>query len=340
MSMSNEYNAKSQVQQNVASHLESAIERSLASMDAGDAAATFTVLELGCGPGNNSAALWRTIVKSVCAKSSTRPILVFAEDLTGNNWASVFETALREDQANVFFAGVGRSFYDRLLPSKSVDFILSSTALHWLPAAEFPRPNRILCEDHAPPAIRREITDYARRMWHTMFTHRAEELKPQHYFVFAMPQHWPERGQTNFVLFRQRTFPFDRVPAELHDRLCAPMHWLDADTFEQFFGADTGHPNNLTHLFKLCSVTIHRTDCPYMAKYEVDKDVNALASSIIDSSLVVYGPFLRSVLKQKLSDDAITDIFATWRREFIGMVTADALVEFVLSSYIVTLQRK
>jgi hypothetical protein len=93
-----------------------------------DPAGPFTILELGCATGGNSVAL----LKLVCSLGpSDRSILVIQNDLPDNAWSECFALVPLWSDSRCSHAVIGVSFYSSLLPPSSVDFVFSSTALHW-----------------------------------------------------------------------------------------------------------------------------------------------------------------------------------------------------------------
>ncbi|URE27453.1 SAM dependent carboxyl methyltransferase [Musa troglodytarum] len=110
----------------------------------------FTIADLGCSSGTNAFSLVSKIVESIHekARQSERlmpEILVFLNDLPTNDFNSVFLNfpeftrklkggiELQEGSApSVYLAALPGSFYGRLFPSNSLDFIYSCHSLHWL----------------------------------------------------------------------------------------------------------------------------------------------------------------------------------------------------------------
>lgn len=75
---------------------------------------------------------------------------VYLNDLPGNDFNTLFRSlpAFYEkfnkeeerDSGACFVAGVPGSFYGRLFPTRSLDFVHSSSSLHWLSQARSPFP--------------------------------------------------------------------------------------------------------------------------------------------------------------------------------------------------------
>ncbi|XXG48803.1 hypothetical protein AAC387_Pa02g3151 [Persea americana] len=108
---------------------------------------SISIADLGCSSGPNTLMFaWEIIeaIQKVCSISG-RPLpefRFFLNDLPGNDFNTIFKS-LPEfhmklmnvkgiDNGGCFIAGVPGTFYGRLFPSKSLDFVHSSSSLHWL----------------------------------------------------------------------------------------------------------------------------------------------------------------------------------------------------------------
>lgn len=120
----------------------------------------------------------------------TRPdhaVLVTHTDLPDNDFTALFTTLAddpdsytRKDSAS-FPSAIGRSFYDQILPSQSVNLGWTSWATMWLrrPAADLPEFDDHVHVDHSDDAAARQ--EYARRAaqdWHDFLAFRGRELAP------------------------------------------------------------------------------------------------------------------------------------------------------------------
>ncbi|KAK1279246.1 Jasmonate O-methyltransferase [Acorus gramineus] len=101
------------------------------------------IADLGCSSGPNSLSLIKEIIESVdeaCHRLDRPPpeFTVSLNDLPANDFNSMFLSLpefykkLNRGSQSVFIAGVPGSFYGRLFPSNSLDFIHSSLSVHWL----------------------------------------------------------------------------------------------------------------------------------------------------------------------------------------------------------------
>nr|AFH89623.1 jasmonic acid carboxyl methyltransferase [Cymbidium ensifolium] len=99
------------------------------------------IAELGCSSGKNALLVASEIIDAVeqnCLREGCSPpdFLILLNDLPSNDFNSVFsllsDQLQCEPRRNCFAYGVPGSFYGRLFPSQSLDFVHSSSSLHWL----------------------------------------------------------------------------------------------------------------------------------------------------------------------------------------------------------------
>ncbi len=113
-----------------------------------------------------------------------RAISVVHTDLPENDFSVLFEllnsdpnSYLRRDHA-VFASGVGRSFYEQVLPTSTVTLAWSSWAVQWLSRAPCPIPDQVqVAFSHDAPA-RAAFSRQAAEDWQQFLTHRERELCP------------------------------------------------------------------------------------------------------------------------------------------------------------------
>ncbi|XP_050227116.1 probable methyltransferase TCM_000168 isoform X1 [Mercurialis annua] len=106
-----------------------------------------TMADLGCSSGPNSlfaATHFTNIICKRCSQSGRSPpeLCVYMNDLPGHDFNTTFKSLpafhekMRRENGQEFGAcyvyGVAGSFHHRLFPSNSLNFVHSSSALHWL----------------------------------------------------------------------------------------------------------------------------------------------------------------------------------------------------------------
>lgn len=122
---------------------------------------SISIADLGCSSGSNTLMfVWEIIeaIQKVCSILG-RPLpelRFFLNDLPGNDFNTIFKS-LPEfhmklmnvkgiDYGECFIAGVPGTFYGRLFPSRSLDFVHSSSSLHWLSRVSLLSPYLLLID--------------------------------------------------------------------------------------------------------------------------------------------------------------------------------------------------
>jgi SAM dependent carboxyl methyltransferase len=97
------------------------------------------IADYGSSEGKNSLAPMRAAIAALLTRTGPqRSIIVYHTDLPANDFSTLFDV-LESDpdsyvrgEQNVFPSGIGRSFYQSILPPKHVDLAWSSYAALWL----------------------------------------------------------------------------------------------------------------------------------------------------------------------------------------------------------------
>ncbi|KAL5704704.1 salicylate carboxymethyltransferase [Ranunculus cassubicifolius] len=141
------YANNSSLQKTVISRAKPFVQYAIADLYCNTLPECLTIADLGCSSGPNSLFIISEILKTV---NTLRKILklpspefqVFLNDLPGNDFNTIFGSTpyfyekLKkengEDFGPCFVSGVPGSFYGRLFPTNSLNFVHSSYSLHWL----------------------------------------------------------------------------------------------------------------------------------------------------------------------------------------------------------------
>ncbi|CAF4519021.1 unnamed protein product [Rotaria sp. Silwood2] len=124
-------NSKSQlaaIQQSFV-YIEKAVEQHNVSLNPID---IFFIVDYGCSQGANSVVAIQTIIQAIQRKYGTitsDKICTVLNDLPSNDWLTLFQTFAR---LSFSCLASGKSFYEQILPSNTVQFGYTSTAIHWL----------------------------------------------------------------------------------------------------------------------------------------------------------------------------------------------------------------
>ncbi|CAK4084565.1 unnamed protein product [Aphanomyces euteiches] len=126
----------------------------------------YSIVDLGAKE-RNSLQLFRSLIHLLddnLPLDNTPPeLLVLHQNQPGNDFTTLLDTLNSKNsyvhgRPNVFTGVISKSFYERMLPSASVDIFVSYIALHWLTKVPAPLPGPILFvddldqRDSIPPA--------------------------------------------------------------------------------------------------------------------------------------------------------------------------------------------
>lgn len=112
-------------------------------------------------------------------------ILVAHTDIPRNDFAALFgtvaddpESYLHSDSAT-FTSAIGRSFYDQIVPSKTVTLGWTSWATQWLSRTPCEVPDHVHVSRSNDHAVRSAYSDRAALDWHNFVAFRGRELAPE-----------------------------------------------------------------------------------------------------------------------------------------------------------------
>lgn len=133
------------------------IEKALAGMALPPETQPFTVLDLGSSEGRNALIAMSRIVELVRQRRPSQLIQTIYSDLPSNNFNRLFLN-LHEAQtsgripANVYASATAGSFYEPLMPPRSIHFAMCFNALLWLDALPaVPVPDAVVYRRPDPP---------------------------------------------------------------------------------------------------------------------------------------------------------------------------------------------
>lgn len=160
---------------------------------------TFSIADLGCSVGPNTFIAIRSIIDSVKLKlnsaglsSEDTGFQVFFNDHASNDFNTLFKTLPGE--RDYFAAGVPGGFHGRLFPSRSLHFVHSSYALHWL--SEVPKE----VVDPGSPLYNRGRIDYAAAPREVYDAFRAKFSEDMERFLSARGEEIVGGGLLAFII--------------------------------------------------------------------------------------------------------------------------------------------
>ncbi|MDP9167305.1 MAG: class I SAM-dependent methyltransferase [Actinomycetota bacterium] len=143
------------------------------------------IADYGASTGHNSLLPIGAAISVLRSRTRTEhSILVTHTDVPDNDFTALFrtlsddpDTYLRRDEKS-FASAVGRSFYNQILPSDSVNLGWSSWAIQWLSEVSRPVPDHVQVAYSADAAVRTAYARQAARDWHEFVAFRGRELAP------------------------------------------------------------------------------------------------------------------------------------------------------------------
>ncbi|XP_042486381.1 probable caffeine synthase MTL2, partial [Macadamia integrifolia] len=141
------YATNSNLQKLVITKAKPVVIRSISDLFTTNLPPCLRVADLGCSSGPNTLLVISEIIEAIdeiCHQlnCNTPEFQVFLNDLPSNDFNTIFKSLpvfyeqLKKEKGEKFgpcsITGLPGSFYERLFPSNTIDFIHSSYSLHWL----------------------------------------------------------------------------------------------------------------------------------------------------------------------------------------------------------------
>ena len=162
------------------------------------------IADYGASTGHNSLLPLRAAIAVL--RKRTRPehsVLVAHTDVPENDFTALFRT-LADDpdsylssDAATFASAIGRSFYNQILPSDSVNLGWTSWAIQWLSRLPAPIPDHVMVAYSRDDAVRAGYARQAAHDWHEFVAFRGRELCPGGRLVVLAPA-LDENGEFGF----------------------------------------------------------------------------------------------------------------------------------------------
>jgi hypothetical protein len=151
------------------------------------------IADYGCSQGKNSLAPMRAAIETLRSRVGTdRAFMVCHVDLPVNDFNTLFRTldsdpdSYTRDAVNVYACGVGRSFFENVLPPGSVHFGWSAYAAQWLSCVPAVPVEHLWFASLNAPA-RAIYEQQAAQDWERFLALRAQELRPGGRLVIVCP---------------------------------------------------------------------------------------------------------------------------------------------------------
>jgi hypothetical protein len=151
------------------------------------------IADYGSSQGKNSLAPMQVAISRLRKRiRPNRSISIFHIDQPSNDFNSLFEVLDADpnrygvDEPEVYSAAIGKSFYEKVLPSGSVHLGWSSYAVVWLSRVPALIPGHFI-SIRSTGSVRAEFERQAAQDWEAFLTLRARELHPGGRLIVVLP---------------------------------------------------------------------------------------------------------------------------------------------------------
>lgn len=265
----------------------------------------FSIVDYGCGEGRNSVIPVRAAIQAVRQRKQEQDICVVHNDLPTNNFNGLFKdiyAGVKDSYLDLDSSGVGRtfvlasasSFYNQVVPDRSVQFGYSSSALHWLRE----HPDRCL-KDHlfhwgGTPAESQHLAELSAQDWSAVLHQRARELAAGARMVVSVAGSLGDMGYDGIdpAIVGQTTSgqkPLDLLNAVMsemvresaidrlaYEMMSIPIHMRTLDQFLAPFRQEA-----LSAAFAVEHARTYFLDCPFYARFKQTGDVQSYAAELV-----------------------------------------------------------
>ncbi|KAL4388609.1 hypothetical protein GQ457_09G025240 [Hibiscus cannabinus] len=238
-------------QKTVISKVTPIIEESVTDMFREMSPTCVKMADLGCSSGPNT---FHTIsqvihtIHGICKRQQSElpEFEVLLNDLPQNDFNSVFKSVpdfierLEKEKGDMgcYVGGVAGSFYDRLFPTRSLHFVNSSYALHWLtklPVGIENNKGNVYMARSSPPNVFKAYADQFQRDLTKFLSLRSKEIIPKAGVVkeedvdsFNLPLYTPCKEEMAEIVEREgsfeinnlQVFEVDTDPLNADEKLC------------------------------------------------------------------------------------------------------------------------
>ena len=151
----------------------------------------FTVADLGCAGGKNVIPALDSIITLIRETNPELPISVYLNDTPSTDFSLAMKTVNSglEKHNNIWIYSIGKSFYEGLFPEDSMDLIISTTSVHWLPRTPAPLATLIcgLTEELAATPEGKIWEKEADKHWKLFLDLRYKELRRDGHLIVVVP---------------------------------------------------------------------------------------------------------------------------------------------------------
>lgn len=302
------------------------LDDAIAAMQLAGETPTIGVADFGCSEGRNSIIALNTAVAALRNRTA-RPIQTIHSDLPSNDYARLFEMLRPNgrsvfDFAETYSAVVVGSFYDQLLPPRSLHVATTFNSLGYLSRRPIDRlANHVVANGPSTPDAGGSVSDNERAAFlaqieadmERFLTARAAELVPGGLLLMQCFGAGEVRRNC------------DRVNDALNDALLAAIDsgGIDRDGYETYYSpvyyrnideltALVATPDSpLGALFRLNRAETHNVPVPFVEEFRSTGDEAKYVSAYVNYFRAFTEPMLRMTFADRPNlDRTIEEIFA------------------------------
>lgn len=299
------------------------IDDALAAIPLPPSPQAFTVLDLGSSEGNNALIAMNRVIEAVRRHKSDQLIQTIYSDLASNNFNRLFLNVYEARQVDripsgVFASAVGGSFYEQLLPPRSVHFAMAFNSLLWLdelPAAAIPdfivyrRPHPPRPGLHVAPETTAAFLGQADRDLIRFLQARAQELTPGGKLLIVSPGDSAEKRLTDgfYDVFNDGCLDLvaaGRVTRQRYERFTMPVYFR---TVEETIAPLERADSPVKSLFAVDRAENMEVATPFFVEFDRSGDAAKLADDYMGFLRASSEPVVRAALVGDDGDGSIID---------------------------------
>lgn len=299
------------------------IESALVAMPLPPDPQPFTVLDLGSSEGRNALFTMNAIVEALRRRQSQQLVKTIYSDLPSNNFNQLFrnlhETGTQGRRTDgVFPSAVAGSFYETLVPPRSVHFATCFNALLWLDALpDAPIPDFVVYRRPHPPRpglhVSAETTDaFARQAERDLVRFlecRARELLPGGKLLIVSPGDSTEQRLADGLYDALNDACLDLVAAgrlerQRYERFTMPLYFR---TVAETLAPLERDGSSVQGAFTVDRAETLEVPTPFLVEFDRNGDAAKLAEDYTGFLRAFSESVARAALVGKDGDDAILD---------------------------------
>lgn len=282
-----------------------------------------TVLDLGSSEGRNALAVTDRIIETVRRRQPDQLIHAIYSDLPSSNFNRLFQNlheAHLADRipAGFFASAVAGSFYEQLLPPRTVHFAMAFNALLWLDKLpDIPVPDAVVYRRphpprpglHVTPEVTAAYSQQADRDLVRFLQCRAEELTPGGKLLIVSPGDSTEQRLADGVYDVVNDACLDlvnagRVTRQSYEHFTMPLYFR---TVEETLAPLQREDSPVKATFTVDRAETLEVPTPFFVEFDRNGDAEKMAKAYMGFIRAFSEPIARAALVGDDTDDHLID---------------------------------